>query len=90
MRITYDPLKREWTLRERQLDFNDAVEVFARKTIEIVDRRFDYGEKRIITFGRLRGRITVVVWTQRGDARHIISMRNANAREQARYAPGLE
>ena len=90
MRITYDPLKREWTLRERQLDFNDAVEVFARKTIEIVDRRFDYGEKRIITFGRLRGRIAVVVWTQRGDARHIISMRNANAREQARYAPGLE
>ena len=89
MRITCDPAKRDWTLRIRQLDFDEAVQVFARKTIDIVDTRFEYGEERIITFGRLRGRILVVVWTARGDARHIISTRKANDREQARYAPRL-
>ena len=89
MRITYDPAKRDWTLRERQLDFEEAVSVFAGKTIHVLDRRFDYGEERIVTFGRLRGRIMVVVWTPRGDARHVISMRKANEREQTRYAPAL-
>jgi uncharacterized DUF497 family protein len=29
MKITFDPAKREWTLRERSLDFHDAPKVFA-------------------------------------------------------------
>jgi uncharacterized DUF497 family protein len=37
MRITYDPAKREWTLRERQLDFEHASRVFAGLTIDIPD-----------------------------------------------------
>jgi hypothetical protein len=36
MRITYDPAKREWTLRERQLDFEHASRVFAGLTIDIL------------------------------------------------------
>ena len=39
----------------------------------------------MITVGLMADRMVVVVWTQRGDARHIISMRKANEREQARY-----
>src|SRR6516162_3955438 len=35
--------------------------------------------------GFLAGRMVMVVWTPRGDARHIISMRKCNAKEQARY-----
>jgi uncharacterized DUF497 family protein len=34
--------------------------------------------------------MVVVVWTQRGEARHIISMRKANEREQAKYGQYLD
>lgn len=90
MTITYDPNKRETTLRDRGLDFDDAVEVFAAFTLDIRDERFDYGEECILTVGLLRRRMIVVVWTWRGEARHVISMRKANAREQARFGKRLE
>ena len=89
MRITFDPIKRDKALLERGLDFATAAEVFAGRIYDRVDDRFDYGEERIITMGRLGGRMVVVVWTQRATARHIISMRKANDREQARYAQYL-
>ena len=81
----WDEAKRQRTLAERDLDFADAAEVFTRRLVENIDRRFDYGEERRITVGYLRGRMIVVVWTWRGTARHIISMRKANPREQRRY-----
>jgi uncharacterized DUF497 family protein len=83
--VTFDPTKRDTTLRERGLDFAWAAEVFEGHTYDQVDDRVDYGEIRTITVGKLAGRMVVVVWTQRGDARHVISMRKANDREQARY-----
>lgn len=86
MRITYDPAKRDWTLRERQLDFEDATELFAGATYDREDDRSDYGEVRIMTAGYVGGRMMIVVWTARSDGRHVISMRKANDREQARYA----
>ena len=89
MRITFDPEKRDRTLQERGLDFADAAEVFAGDTLDGQDDRKDYGEIRMITAGRLRGRMVIVVWTPRGEARHIISMRKANEREQARYRQRL-
>jgi uncharacterized DUF497 family protein len=89
MIITYDPAKREWTLRERGLDFERAAEVFAGPTIDIPDLRRDYGELRINSIGYLGGRMVFICWTQRGDDRHIISMRKANAREQARYSKAI-
>lgn len=89
MTITYDPAKRTATLATRGLDFEDAAEVFSGPLVEAPDDRFDYGEERIVTYGYLRGRIVVVVWTQRGDARHVISMRKANDREQAHFRQRL-
>ena len=86
MRLSFDPDKRDRALAERDLDFAAAVEVFTGRTYDQQDERFDYGEVRMITVGHMAGRMVVVVWTQRGDARHIISMRKANEREQARYA----
>ncbi len=85
MKITFDPAKRDKTLTERGIDFADAAELFSGPTLDRPDGRFDYGETRIVTVGHLRGRMMVVVWTPRGDARHIISMRKANEREQARF-----
>ncbi len=90
MRITYDPAKRQKTLAERGLDFEDATEVFAGVTVEVDDDRMDYGERRVICYGLLAGRIVVVGYTPRGEDRHVFSMRKANTREQARLAPFLE
>ena len=89
MAITFDPAKRDWTLRHRGLDFLAAADVFAGPVYERIDARQDYGEIRVVTVGRLNGRMIVVGWTQRGEDRHVFSMRKANAREQARYAPHL-
>ena len=85
MKITNDPGKRRRTLVEREIDFDDAAEVFDGQTLDFIDDRHDYGEVRVVTVGFFRGRMMVIVWTQRGDARHVISMRKANDREKARY-----
>ena len=90
MRITFDPAKRVRTLAERGLDFEDAELVFGGTTIEIDDTRRNYGERRVICYGLLAGRIVVVGYTPRGSARHVFSMRKANDREKARLAPHLE
>ena len=87
MQLTYDPAKREKTLIERGLDFEDALAVFKGTTVEIEDTRKDYGERRVICFGLLEGRLVVVGYTPRGADRHVFSMRKANDREQARLAP---
>jgi uncharacterized DUF497 family protein len=85
MKITFDPAKRDWTLRERGLDFEWAAEVFTGRIFQQEDTRRDYGEVRNITVGFLRGRMVVLVWTPRGNDRHVISMRRANEREKRRY-----
>lgn len=56
MRLTYDPAKRERTLKERGLDFEDALIVFQGPTVEVDDTRKDYGERRVICYGRLEDR----------------------------------
>ncbi len=49
MKITFDPAKRELTLRHRSLDFARADEVFSGRTASVADDRRDYGEIRLIT-----------------------------------------
>jgi uncharacterized DUF497 family protein len=89
MRIACDPAKREETLRERGLDMRRAKEVFAGVHLTRVDDRFDYGEPRFITTGWLNSRLVVFVWTPRGTARRIISMRYCHEREAKRLRPHL-
>ena len=90
MRLTWDPAKRAKTLAERGLDFADAAIVFEGVTVEVEDIRRNYGETRIICYGRLQGRMVVVGYVPRGTSRHIFSMRKANDREQERLAPYFE
>lgn len=90
MRISYDPTKRQRTLNERGLDFEDALLVFSGITFEVEDNRQDYGETRMICFGHLAGRMVVIGYTTRGAVRHIFSMRKANEREKVRLRQHLE
>ena len=89
MLIEFDPDKRDKALAERGLDFSRAAEVFEARHFTAKDERAGYSEPRYITVGQLDGRMVVMVWTPRGEARRIISMRKTNEREQARYAHRL-
>jgi uncharacterized protein len=79
--ISFDPANREKTLRERDVDFMHAEMLFVGRTYTTADDRFDCGETRLRTFGLVDGRLMVVIWTPRGDTRHVISMRKCNERE---------
>ncbi len=82
MDIDYDPDKRLQTLEHRGLDMNDAPLLFDGLKVTIHDDRKDYGEPHWLTFGYLRHRMVLVVWTLRGSKTRIISMRKANDREK--------
>ncbi len=77
-------------LVECGLAFEDAAIVFEGATVEVEDTRKDYGERRIICDGMLKGRMVVVGYTPRGPVRHFFSKRKANDREQTRLAPHIE
>ena len=85
--ISFDVAKRAETLEHRGLDFADAGLLFAGRTVTVPDRRRDYGEDRFVTAGYLSGRCVVLVWTPRGGARRIISMRHTHADEEQAWFP---
>jgi uncharacterized DUF497 family protein len=85
MKLEYDEEKRALTLEHRGLDFAHAVNVFDSPTFTLVDDRKDYGEIRYLTLGTLDAKVVAVVWTQRGEAHRIISMRECHAKERKRY-----
>lgn len=89
MRITCDAAKRQRTLHDRGLDMRRAKEIFAGLHLTGVDDRFDYGEPRFVTVGWLDCRLVAFVWTPRGSARRIISMRHCHEREAKRLRPHL-
>jgi|1186.fasta_scaffold538504_2 uncharacterized DUF497 family protein len=87
----FDPVKDERTRRLRGFGFLFAARIFARHTIERIDRRFDYGEERIVALGGVGEDTLTVVYTWRADEdgrplRWIISARMANRRERRVYA----
>src|SRR6478672_4852924 len=66
--IEFDPVKRRLTLEHRGSTWR-AGEVFEGPTFTIPNNRRDYGELHAITAGFLDGRMVVLVWTSRGEAR---------------------
>jgi len=89
MPVEWDEEKCRANLEKHGLSFDDSWQVLAGDTITILDERYDYGEDRLITLGRLAGRVVVVVHVSRGENTRIISMRKANAREQEIYQKRL-
>jgi uncharacterized DUF497 family protein len=87
--LEFNKVKRDKTLYERGLDFARANEIFAGFHFTGQDNRESYEEHRFITVGYLDERLIVLVWTPRGEARRIISMRKANDREKAIYSSHL-
>lgn len=63
--------------------------MFTGPALTQIDDRRDYGEVRFQTVGLVGDRLVMVVWTQRGDSRHIISMRRCNERERTQFGDRL-
>jgi uncharacterized DUF497 family protein len=81
MDVSFDPTKRDAVLAARGLDFADAGEVFAGRTLTLRDDRKDYGEERFQTYGLLADRVVMIVWTPCDGGRRVISMRNCHEHE---------
>jgi uncharacterized protein len=89
MRFGWDLAKGERNSRERGLPFEVAMALFDGPTIEVDDQRRDYGERRIIAYGSVAGRVLVCVYTWCGTMddpiRWIISLRKATKGESHAY-----
>ncbi len=90
MKFEWDEAKRARTLDERDIDFADACNADWQRAMRLRDPRANYGEDRFIALIPLRDRLHVIVYTLRGEAQRIISMRKANPRKVASYVDPAE
>jgi uncharacterized protein len=81
----WDPAKEAKNIEERGISFEIASSIWGGQVLEKIDDRRDYGETRILTFGKIEGRLMAVLYTWRENNRRIISARKANRREQRRF-----
>jgi len=83
----WDEDKRERNLRDHNVDFDDARQIFDEPTFI---RRSDRGDEvRYMVFGFVNGDETVVICTFRGDNCRLISARRARRDERKKYYSGL-
>lgn len=83
MKFTWDEAKSERNFQTRGFGFDFAALIFSGSVLEAADTREDYGEIRLRAIGQIQGFILVVIYTDRGDTRRIISARLANKKERA-------
>jgi uncharacterized DUF497 family protein len=86
MRLSYDPAKSELNKAKRGLAFDLAEEFDWDSAMIVEDRRRDYEERRYQALGSFGEHLYMLVFTPRGGAVHVISLRRANHRERTRYA----
>jgi len=90
MHFEWDEQKNKANIRKHGLDFADAWEIFTAPMLTAPDDREDYGEDRWIGIGMLRGRVVVIVFTERGeDTVRVISLRKALSYERTEYEKTL-
>jgi uncharacterized DUF497 family protein len=82
----WDEAKSELNRRVRGFDFEHAARIFSSPVQTSLDQRRDYGEQRIIAVGEFAGEVLVVVYTDRGSVRRIISARRASRKERHQWS----
>lgn len=81
----WDETKRRTNLRKHGIDFFDIPPVFDDYTVTVEDDRFDYSERRFVTFGLLDGRVVAIVHTEDRQTTRLLSVRKATRNEQESY-----
>ena len=85
MTFEWDEAKRQANVRKHAIDFADVPQVFDGLTLTVEDTRFEHDETRFVTLGLLRGRVVVVVHTERSGRIRVISARKATRYETQAY-----
>ena len=81
----WDEAKRQSNVEKHGLDFWDAVPVFDGRLVVSFPAKAET-EARVLTVGKLDdGKFYTVIWTQRAEARRIISFRRARYGEERAY-----
>jgi uncharacterized DUF497 family protein len=86
----FDPAKDAVNQAKHGISLALGEVLFAGRYVSISDDRFDYGETRLIAFGRINDRLFACVYVDRNGERRIISLRKANQREARRYGEDNE
>ncbi|MBV9587498.1 MAG: BrnT family toxin [Alphaproteobacteria bacterium] len=85
LKIDFDPDKDATNLRVHGVSLTEADALFRGFTVQQEDDRFDYGETRFIAIGEIAGVEFTCVYTLRGEAYRLISLRRASRRERNVY-----
>jgi uncharacterized DUF497 family protein len=90
MEYEWDPEKDAENRRKHSLSLADGIAALEDANSESwIDDRFDYGEERLITLGRVNARILLVVTVQLSrETIRIISVRKAEKHEERWYYEG--
>ena len=72
-RFIYDERKRRDNIRKHQIDFRDVERVFDGPSIDDLDYGHSQHEERWRRLVWIRGRVVVVIYTERSDAVRLIS-----------------
>ncbi len=86
MEVEHDENKRIATREARGLDMTRSSAILNGPALTARDGRKEYGEERNISIGFPDDAMAVVVWTLRGEAHRIVSLRKANERERKFYS----
>jgi len=87
MRFEWDEAKRLSNLRDHEIDFAsvEKEDIFAGETLTRLDDRFEYGERRFLTLGLLKGEVVVIIHTEPDEGIRLISVRKASRNEEIIY-----
>jgi len=83
--VTWTERKRLANLKVHELDFVGCEAIWDDFTVTREHTRERYDEQRFVTFGRWRGEVVVLVYTERLAGPHVISLRKAEKYETRYY-----
>ena len=83
--ISYDENKRQINLKKHNIDLAECAAVFDYPMITKEDTRENYGEQRLQSLGMLGSAVVFMVWVDKVDRPHLISVREATKYEQKYY-----
>ncbi len=86
MKIVYNPHKDQINQSKHRVSLEEAHRIEWDTLYATEDKRYDYGEIRMVGYAFIDIRLYCVVYTDRDDARRVISLRKANNREKRNYA----
>jgi hypothetical protein len=90
MQYSWDGKKNRRNLELHGITFEDAARIFDGPTVERVDDRYDYGERRVYAVGLMNGLEITVIYTGRKRERRIISAWRAEPHERRFYWQNIE